>query len=235
MEEKKVVIELVNISKSFKGIQANKNINLKLYEGEILSILGENGSGKTTLMNMLSGIYQPEEGEIYINGELASIHSPKDSFDYGIGMVHQHFKLVDVFTAYENIVLGIKGNIKTAYNEIKEICDKYGFELDLKKKIHEMSVSEKQTVEIVKVLYRNAKILILDEPTAVLTPQEITKLFNVMRKMREDNKSIIIITHKLNEVMEISDRVSILRKGEYITSLITKETNPNKRLISPDS
>ena len=221
MEEKKVVIELVNISKSFKGIQANKNINLKLYEGEILSILGENGSGKTTLMNMLSGIYQPEEGEIYINGELASIHSPKDSFDYGIGMVHQHFKLVDVFTAYENIILGIKGNIKNAYNEIQNICNKYGFELDLKKKIHEMSVSEKQTVEIVKVLYRNAKILILDEPTAVLTPQEITKLFNVMRKMREDNKSIIIITHKLNEVMEISDRVSILRKGEYITSLIT--------------
>lgn len=228
MEEKKVVIELVNISKSFKGIQANKNINLKLYEGEILSILGENGSGKTTLMNMLSGIYQPEEGEIFINGELASIHSPKDSFEYGIGMVHQHFKLVDVFSAYENIILGIKGNVKNAYNEIQDICNKYGFELDLKKKIHEMSVSEKQTVEIVKVLYRNAKILILDEPTAVLTPQEINKLFNVMRKMREDNKSIIIITHKLNEVMEISDRVSILRKGEYITSLITKETNPKE-------
>ena len=162
MEEKKVVIELKNISKSFKGIQANKNINLKLYEGEILSILGENGSGKTTLMNMLSGIYQPEEGEIFINGELASIHSPKDSFDYGIGMVHQHFKLVDVFSAYENIILGIKGNVKNAYNEIQDICNKYGFELDLKKKIHEMSVSEKQTVEIVKVLYRNAKILILD-------------------------------------------------------------------------
>ena len=203
-------------------------MSLDLLKGEILSILGENGSGKTTLMNMLSGIYQPDSGEIYVDGELASIHSPKDAFNYGIGMVHQHFKLVDVFTATENIILGnkIKGryDIKKINKEIQEISDKYGFEIDLKKKVHDMSVSEKQTVEIIKVLYKNAKILILDEPTAVLTPQEVVKLFNVLKRMREDGKSIIIITHKLNEVLEISDRVSILRKGEYITTFNTSET-----------
>jgi len=230
--EKQVAIELKNISKQFKGKFANHNVNLILYHGEILSILGENGSGKTTLMNMLAGIYQPEEGEIFVNGELVSIHSPKDSIDLGIGMVHQHFKLVEVFTAIENIVLGIKdkvlGNVKEALNLVTEICDRYGFEIDLKKRICDMSVSEKQTVEIIKVLYRKADVLILDEPTAVLTPQEISKLFNVLKKMREDNKSIILITHKLNEVMEISDRVSILRKGEYITSFNTNETSPKE-------
>ena len=224
--EKEIAIKLVNISKRFKNIYANKNVNLTLYKGEVLSVLGENGSGKTTLMNMLAGIYQPEEGEIYVNGELASIHSPKDSFKYGIGMVHQHFKLVDVFTAYENIILGLdRKTSKNTINEIKAIALRYGFNIDLKKKIHDMSVSEKQTVEIIKVLYKNANVLILDEPTAVLTPQETNKLFNVIKKMREDNKSIIIITHKLNEVMEISDRVTILRKGEYITTLNTNETN----------
>ena len=221
-------IELKNISKHFGKTIANNNVSLDLLKGEILSILGENGSGKTTLMNMLSGIYQPDSGEIYVDGELASIHSPKDAFNYGIGMVHQHFKLVDVFTATENIILGnkIKGryDIKKINKEIQEISDKYGFEIDLKKKVHDMSVSEKQTVEIIKVLYKNAKILILDEPTAVLTPQEVVKLFNVLKRMREDGKSIIIITHKLNEVLEISDRVSILRKGEYITTFNTSET-----------
>ncbi len=227
MENREIAIQCNNISKHFKGVYANKNINLTLYKGEILSILGENGSGKTTLMNMLSGIYQPEEGEIYINGELASIHSPKDAFTYGIGMVHQHFKLVEVFTALENIILGIndRRSVKEITASIKEITSKYGFEIDLNKKIYNMSVSEKQTVEIVKVLYRNANILILDEPTAVLTPQEIDKLFFVMEKMRDDGKSIIIITHKLNEVMRISDRITILRKGEYITTLNTNETN----------
>ena len=224
--ERKEAIRLFNISKHFKNKYANKNVNLTLYEGEVLSILGENGSGKTTLMNMLSGIYQPEEGEIYVKGELASIHSPKDAFSYGIGMVHQHFKLVDVFSAYENIILGTEKKIdKKTIQEIQEISDRYGFEINLRKKIHDMSVSEKQTVEIIKVLYKNVDVLILDEPTAVLTPQEITKLFNVIRKMREDNKSIIIITHKLNEVMEISDRVSILRKGEHIATLVTSQTN----------
>ena len=178
-------------------------------------------------MNVLSGIYTPDEGEIYINSKLAHIHSPKDAFEYGIGMVHQHFKLVDTFTAIENIILGLKekSSLKEALDKASTIALKYGFKIDLKKKIHNMSVSEKQTVEIIKVLYREVDILVLDEPTAVLTPQEIEKLFNIIRKMREDNKSIIIITHKLNEVMSISDRVSILRKGEYIGTLTTKDTN----------
>ena len=180
-------------------------------------------------MNMISGIYFPDEGEILINGENAVIRSPKDAFKYKIGMIHQHFKLVDVFSAAENIILGIddgnKYNIKEVNTRVREIASRYGFEIDPEKKIHEMSVSEKQTVEIIKVLYRGADILILDEPTAVLTPQEIKKLFAVLKKMREDGKSIIIITHKLNEVMEISDRVAILRKGEYIGTVNTKDTN----------
>ena len=226
---RETVLELKNISKSFGEVHANKNINLSLAKGEILSILGENGSGKTTLMNMISGIYYPDDGHIYINGEEVFIRTPKDAFNYKIGMIHQHFKLVDVFTAAQNIVLGIndgkKYKLKEVNSRVSEIASKYGFEIDPKKKIYDMSVSEKQTVEIIKVLYRGADILILDEPTAVLTPQEIQKLFNVLRKMREDGKSIIIITHKLNEVMEISDRVSILRKGEYITNVEKTETN----------
>lgn len=227
MKNKEIKLELKNISKHFKGVYANKNVNINLYKGEILSILGENGSGKTTLMNVLSGIYTPDEGEIYINSKLAHIHSPKDAFSYGIGMVHQHFKLVDTFTALENIILGLKEKVslKDALDKASGIAEKYGFKIDLKKKIHNMSVSEKQTVEIIKVLYREVDILILDEPTAVLTPQEIEKLFNVIRKMREDNKSIIIITHKLNEVLSVSDRVSILRKGEYVGTLNTKDTD----------
>ena len=226
--EKQSVIELKNICKYFPGkVVANKNVNLTLYKGEILSLLGENGSGKTTLMNMISGIYFPDEGQIFINGKETVIKSPKDAFNYKIGMIHQHFKLVDVFTAAENIILGVKekGSLKNVNTRVREIAERYGFDIDPKKRIHEMSVSEKQTVEIIKVLYRGADILILDEPTAVLTPQEIEKLFAVLRKMRDDGKSIIIITHKLNEVLSISDRVSILRKGEYIGSVNTKETN----------
>lgn len=227
MENKEIKLELKNISKHFKGIYANKNVSIDLYKGEILSILGENGSGKTTLMNVLSGIYIPDEGEIYIDSKLAHLYSPKDAFSYGIGMVHQHSKLVDIFTSLENIILGSKNKVsmKEAADKVTEIANRYGFNIDLKKKIHNMSVSEKQMVEIIKVLYRDVDILILDEPTAVLTPQEIEKLFNVIKKMRDDNKSIIIITHKLNEVLSVSDRVSILRKGEYITTLDTKETN----------
>ncbi len=230
--EKQIALQLKNICKYFPGkVIANKNVNLTLYKGEILSLLGENGSGKTTLMNMISGIYFPDEGQIFINGEEAVIRSPKDAYKYKIGMIHQHFKLVDVFTAAENIVLGVKGErykLKEVNTRVREIAERYGFDIDPKKRIHEMSVSEKQTVEIIKVLYRGADILILDEPTAVLTPQEIEKLFAVLRKMREAGKSIIIITHKLNEVMEISDRVSILRKGEYIGTVETAKTNPKE-------
>lgn len=222
-------IELKHITKRFGSVAANSDISMTVEKGEILSILGENGSGKTTLMNMLSGIYYPDEGEIFVDGVPATISSPKDAFDYKIGMVHQHFKLVDVLNVTENIVLGLKENggysLKRASKRIMEICDKYGFKIDTKKKIYEMSVSEKQTVEIVKVIYRGAEVLILDEPTAVLTPKETEILFAIMRNMKRDGKSIIIITHKLNEVMEISDRVAVLRKGEYIGTVKTSETN----------
>lgn len=221
-----IAIELKNLTKTFGKVVANKNVSLNVKKGEILSILGENGSGKTTLMNMISGIYFPDSGHIYVNGKEVTITSPKDAFDLKIGMIHQHFKLVDIFNATENIILGMndgKFNIKNATERIRSTCDKYGFEIDFSKKIYEMSVSEKQTIEIVKVLYRGADILILDEPTAVLTPQEIKKLFDVLRKMRDDGKAIIIITHKLNEVLEISDRVSVLRKGEYIGTVNTCE------------
>ena len=219
-------LELKNITKTFGAVYANKNVSIDVKQGEILSILGENGSGKTTLMNMVAGIYFPDEGQIFVNGKEVVIKSPEDAFDNKIGMIHQHFKLVDVFTATENIVLGIeneKFNLKESKKRVKAITEKYGFVVDLNKKIYEMSVSEKQTVEIIKVLYRGADILILDEPTAVLTPQETRKLFDVLRKMREDGKSIIIITHKLNEVLEISDRVTILRKGELVGTVDTKD------------
>ncbi|MBR7094754.1 MAG: ATP-binding cassette domain-containing protein, partial [Clostridia bacterium] len=221
-------IELCGVTKTFGSVIANKDVNLDVRHGEILAILGENGSGKTTLMNMISGIYYPDEGKIFIDGEEVVIKSPKDAFAHGIGMIHQHFKLVDLFTATENIILGIKDekyNLKQAAESVKALCDRYGFELDPKKKIYEMAVSEKQTVEIIKVLYRGAEILILDEPTAVLTPQETRKLFAVLRKMRDDGKSIIIITHKLHEVLAISDRVAILRKGEHVATVDTATTS----------
>ena len=266
-----VALEFVNISKSFGNKIANKNVSLELRKGEILAILGENGSGKTSLMNTAVGIYYPDEGQIFVNGEEASIHSPADAYNYHIGMIHQHFKLVDVFTATENVVLGLTKenykkqeettrskedaklekikeegreptkeelkkhdkrikdsksyNLEDAKRRIIKICKKYGFEVDPDKKVYEMSVSEKQTLEIVKALYKGVDILILDEPTAVLTPQETKKLFAVLRNMSAQGKSIIIITHKLNEVLEISDRVSVLRKGEYAGSVITKNTN----------
>lgn len=269
--ERKKVIELKGVTKIFGDVIANKNVNLDLYEGEILSILGENGSGKTTAMNVIAGLYAPDEGSIHINGEEVAIRSPHDSLMLGIGMVHQHFKLVDVFTAAENVVLGLTKddyahfsqklvdrekrifdkmraegrepteeeikesrkhieaaksfNMKETVDRMNAMCQKYGFQLDPYKKVYNMSVSEKQTLEIVKALYRGVDILILDEPTAVLTPQEIKHLFDVVRNMRNDGKSVVIITHKLNEVMEISDRVAIFRKGEHIATVNTSETN----------
>ena len=224
----KYAIELRGISKYFGKVAANENISLSVRQGEILSLLGENGSGKTTLMNMLSGIYFPDHGQIFVNGKEVVIRSPKDAYELGIGMIHQHFKLIDVFTAAENIILGMDGqsgmiNMKAVSAGIQSLIDRYGFHLDLNRKIYDMSVSEKQTVEIVKMLYRGASILILDEPTAVLTPQETDHLFDVLRKMKEDGKSIIIITHKLQEVLSLSDRVAILRKGKYIGTVLTSE------------
>lgn len=229
---KTCAIRIENVTKSFGSVVANKNISLSIFQGEILSLLGENGSGKTTLMNMLSGIYFPDAGQIFIDEKPVVIKSPKDAFDNGIGMIHQHFKLVNVMTAAENIILGLKGksivNLDEVAKTVYEINEKYGFNIDPYKKVFDMSVSEKQTLEIVKVLYRGANILILDEPTAVLTPQEIDNLFVILRKMKEDGKSIIIITHKLNEVMAIADRVAVLRKGEYVGEKEISETNPTE-------
>ena len=227
--EKELALQMRGITKRFGSVVANDHVDLDVYRGEILAILGENGCGKTTLMNMISGIYFPDEGKIFVDGQEVVIRSPKDAFRHRIGMIHQHFKLVDLFTAGENIVLGVKEegryNLKSVNAEVTKLAEKYGFHMDPQKKIYDMSVSEKQTVEILKVLYRGADILILDEPTAVLTPQEISRLFDVLRRMKADGKSIIIITHKLNEVLEVSDRVAILRKGEHIATVNTRDTN----------
>ncbi len=224
-------IELKNVTKRFGDVIANDNVSLSVQKGEILSVLGENGSGKTTLMNMLSGIYFPDEGQIFVNGREVTIRSPKDSFALGIGMIHQHFKLISLLSAAENIILGLSGKELLKMNqviaEIDELAKKYGFDLNPSQKIYDMSVSQKQTVEIVKVIYRGADILILDEPTAVLTPQETQKLFDVLRNMRNAGKSIIIITHKLNEVLELSDRVAVLRKGRYIGTVNTADVTVN--------
>lgn len=228
LNETNYAIELKGITKSFGKVIANENVNLSIKYGEILALLGENGSGKTTLMNILSGIYYADEGTISIDGELASITNPNEAIRLGIGMIHQHFKLVEVFSAMDNILLGTKGKYsrRAAQKEkILEMSNKFGLEIEPDKKIYNMSVSEKQTVEIMKVLYRGAKILILDEPTSVLTPQETEKLFLILRKMKEQGNAIIIITHKLNEVLAISDRVAILRKGHVIDIVDTSETN----------
>ena len=227
MDNKIAAVTMRNITKRFGPVLANDRVWLNIYRGEILALLGENGSGKTTLMNMLSGIYFPDEGEIAIDGKPVVIRSPKDAFELGIGMIHQHFKLVDVLTAAENIVLGLPGklDLRAAAKKIREICDAYGFDVDPDQKIYDMSVSQKQTVEIVKVLYRGADILILDEPTAVLTPQETDKLFAVLRNMRDAGKAVVIITHKMHEVESLSDRVAILRHGQFIGDMPTKTTN----------
>lgn len=229
MEGAKATVCMREITKTFGSTVANDRVCLDINRGEILSLLGENGSGKTTLMNMLSGIYYPDAGQIFVGGNEVSIRSPKSAFDLHIGMIHQHFKLVDVLTAAENIILGMSGtgrlDMRAVDERIREICSLYGFDVDPKQKVYDMSVSQKQTVEIVKVLYRGADILILDEPTAVLTPQETDKLFAVLRNMRDDGKAIVIITHKLHEVEELSDRVVVLRRGQFVGDLQTKKTN----------
>lgn len=232
MQGNKAAVCMCDITKTFGSVVANDQVCLDIFKGEILALLGENGSGKTTLMNILSGIYFPDAGHVSVNGNEVSIRSPKDAFDLQIGMIHQHFKLVDVLTVAENIILGMKGkgqlDLKIVGDKISEICDAYGFDLDPKQKIYDMSVSQKQTAEIVKVLYRGADILILDEPTAVLTPQETEKLFSILKNMKDAGKAIVIITHKLHEVEEISDRVVVLHRGNFVGSLITKETNASE-------
>ena len=225
MPQPQNAIRLAHITKTFGEVVANRDVSLEVRRGEILSLLGENGSGKTTLMNMIAGIYYPDEGQIFLGEEPVDIRSPRDALRLGIGMIHQHFKLVDVFTALENIALcmepGRRLDLRRVRSQARAICEKYGFALDLDQKVYEMSVSQKQTLEIVKVLFRGADILILDEPTAVLTPQETEKLFAVMRNMKADGKAVIIITHKLHEVLTVSDRVAILRRGEYVGTVNT--------------
>ena len=228
MAQTEYAVRLQHVTKTFGPVVANKDVSLGVRRGEILALLGENGSGKTTLMNMIAGIYYPDEGEIYVGDKVVTIRSPRDALDLGIGMIHQHFKLVDVFTAAENIALSMgsgKYDLKKVQDKARAICEKYQFALDLNQKVYEMSVSQKQTLEIVKVLYRGADILILDEPTAVLTPQETERLFTVIHNMKADGKAVIIITHKLHEVLSISDRVAILRKGEYVGDITTKDAD----------
>ena len=228
------VIEMLNITKKFGNFYANDNITLQLGKGEIHALLGENGAGKSTLMNILFGLYQPEEGEIKVNGKTANITNPNVANDLGIGMVHQHFMLVENLTVTENIILGNEPkkmgivNIKDAAKEVAEISKLYGLNVDPYAKIEDISVGMQQRVEILKTLYRGANILIFDEPTASLTPQEIQELISIMKKLITEGKSIILITHKLQEIMDVSDRVTVIRKGQGIGTVVTAETNPEE-------
>lgn len=226
------VVEMKGITKIFPGTIANENVDFELRRGEIHVLLGENGAGKTTLMNVLYGLYQPESGEVYIKGQKVKLKNPKDAIKLGIGMVHQHFMLVDNFTVTENIILGqepkkgsLKIDIEKAEKETKELADKYGFNINPNDIIEDITVGQQQKVEILKALYRGAEILILDEPTAVLTPQEIEELGTILKNLVKEGKSIIMITHKLKEVMSMSDRVTVIRRGKYIDTINTKNTD----------
>lgn len=227
--EQCVSVELKKITKTFGSVIANENVDLKVQSGEIHALLGENGAGKSTLMNMLSGIYNPDSGSIFIRGKKVQFKSPKESIECGIGMVHQHFKLVERFTAKENIIAGNKGKFFTKNKEVDKnimgLCEKYDLQIDLNKRVSEMSIAEKQMLEIIKVLYKGANILILDEPTAVLMPQEVGRLFNIIKRMKEQGCAVIIITHKLHEIMAVCDKVSVLRKGKNIKTLNVVDTN----------
>ncbi|MEG0386983.1 MAG: ABC transporter ATP-binding protein, partial [Niameybacter sp.] len=225
-----VVVKLEKITKQFGLVVANENVDLTLHKGEIHALLGENGAGKSTLMNMLSGIYTPDGGSIFVRGEKVHFTSPKQAIAHGIGMVHQHFKLVESFTARENIIAGTKAShFTTGHKEIDQIqalCKKYHLTLDLNKKVCDMSVSEKQMLEIIKVIYKGCDILILDEPTAVLTPQEVEVLFDIVRRMKKEGCAVVIITHKLHEVMALCDCVTVLRKGTTIETVQIGDTSP---------
>lgn len=224
------IIEMLNIRKEFPGIVANDDITLRLKRGEIHALLGENGAGKSTLMSVLFGLYQPEAGEIRKNGQVVHINNPNDATALKIGMVHQHFKLVEVFTVLDNIILGAEDTKmgflqkKAAREKVQALSDKYGLSVDLDAKVEDITVGMQQRTEILKMLYRDNEILIFDEPTAVLTPQEIDELMEIMRGFAREGKSILFITHKLNEIMAVSDRVSVLRKGKYIGTVETKNT-----------
>ena len=231
MDNSPYVIEMLHITKEFPGIKANDDITLQLRKGEIHALLGENGAGKSTLMSVLFGLYQPEEGEIRKNGVKVSINNPNDATALNIGMVHQHFKLVEVFTVLDNIILGAEttklGFIqkKEARKKVEALSEKYGLKVDLDAKVEDITVGMQQRVEILKMLYRDNEILIFDEPTAVLTPQEIDELMATMKGFAAEGKSILFISHKLNEIMAVADRVTVLRKGNYVGTVNTKDTN----------
>ncbi|TVY08682.1 ABC transporter ATP-binding protein [Paenibacillus cremeus] len=229
-----IKVEMRGITKRFPGIVANDGISLTLMQGEILALLGENGAGKSTLMNILFGLYQPDEGEIHVNGKRVEISNPGTAIQLGLGMVHQHFKLVQPFTVTENIILGmeprqgLRVNFRQAEQQVADISNRYGLKVDPRARIEDISVGMQQRVEILKTLYRGAEILIFDEPTAVLTPQEITELIEIMRKLVAEGKSIILITHKLKEIMAIANRVTVIRRGKVIDTLTVKDTNPDE-------
>jgi simple sugar transport system ATP-binding protein len=222
---------MVDITKHFPGVLANDHVDLELYRGEVLALLGENGAGKSTLMNILAGLYRPDEGAIYLEGRRVEIHSPRDAYDLGIGMVHQNFMLVESMTVVENVVLGLRGlsflpNMESAARRLQELSEHYGLQVDPHARIWQLSVGEQQRVEILKMLYRGVEILILDEPTAVLTPQEVEDLTDVLRRTVEEGKAVIFITHKLKEVMQFADRVAVMRQGQVVDSLPTDQTTP---------
>lgn len=229
-EQNDYVIEMRHITKEFPGIIANDDITLQLRRGEIHALLGENGAGKSTLMSVLFGLYQPEKGEILKDGKVVKINSPNDATALGIGMVHQHFKLVECFSVLDNIILGAEDTIlgftqkQKAKQKVLELSEKYGFNIDLKARIDEITVGMQQRTEILKMLYRDNEILIFDEPTAVLTPQEIDELMQIMHNLAEEGKSILFITHKLNEIMAVADRCTVLRKGKYIGTVNVADT-----------
>ncbi|MBQ2062224.1 MAG: ABC transporter ATP-binding protein [Oscillospiraceae bacterium] len=232
MEQSPYVIEMNHITKEFPGIKANDDITLQLKRGEIHALLGENGAGKSTLMSVLFGLYQPEQGEIRKNGEVVTIRDPNDATALGIGMVHQHFKLVEVFTVLDNIILGAETTTKLGFLQKKEarkkvldLSERYGLRVDPDALIEDITVGMQQRVEILKMLYRDNEILIFDEPTAVLTPQEIDELMVIMKNLAAEGKSILFISHKLNEIMQVADRVTVLRKGKYVGTVNTAETN----------
>src|SRR5438105_6498716 len=229
------VLELRGITKRFPGVVANDRVDFDLRRGEVHALLGENGAGKTTLMNVLYGLYQPDEGEIFVKGQRIRVHSPNDAIAAGIGMVHQHFMLVPVLTVTENVMLGVESlkngiflDRKTASNRIRQISEQYGLRVDPQAYIKDLPVGLQQRVEIIKLLYRHADILILDEPTAVLTPQETNALFANLKRLREEGKTILLVTHKLKEVMALTERVTVFRGGKVVGEAQTPQTNPQE-------
>ena len=228
------ILELKNINKSFGHVQANKNINLTIKKGTIHGIIGENGAGKSTLMSIVYGLYQADTGSINVSGKEIKLRSPRDSIESGIGMVHQHFMLVENFTVIENIVLGFEGEfvfgkkLEKAKEDLQKLCETYKLNIDLDSVISDLSVGFRQRVEILKSLYRGAEIFILDEPTGVLTPQEVDELFKILRSLKEEGKTIVLITHKLNEIMDLTSEVSVMRQGEVVGHTKTTDTNKEK-------